>query len=102
MNLFELWMDPMFFLHLFFALLGAIGFIWCIWLFKQACDLEQKRNLSERFRKSKKEDREEPEEEEDNEYEDLPDEDKEDPYYKPEFQCSTPHPREPRGPSDRC
>jgi len=75
MNFFELWMDPMFFVHLLLCLAGLAGFIYSILLFKQVCEREQKQRLSG-VSSSKKEKREEPEEQPEQEYsqEELPEE----------------------------
>ncbi len=75
MNLFELWMDYMFFVHLLLTLAGLIASVYCIYNFKVACDIEQK-NRIRGYRPPKKEEREEQEQEYEEEP-DLPDDDQE-------------------------
>ena len=62
MKFFELWMDPMFFVHLILFIASIVLFFRFFMLFKHVCDMEQQGKLSG-GRSPKKENGEEPEQE---------------------------------------
>lgn len=62
MDLFKLWMDPMFFVHLVLFIVSLVLFFRFFMLFKHVCDMEQQGRLSGGF-SPKKENGEEPEQE---------------------------------------
>ena len=62
MDLFKLWMDPMFFVHLVLFIVSLVLFFRFFMLFKHVCDMEQQGRLSGGF-SPKNENGEEPEQE---------------------------------------
>lgn len=71
MNLFDLWMEPMFFVHLILSILGLIGCIYAIIRFKEACSQEQQETIhgipANEYSNEEEEEDETPQEYEENE-----------------------------------